>query len=99
MAVVALVATLAVPAVEGMTGANARKAAGELAGTMRAMFDMAALKSQTCRVALDFDKRTFRTECAKGKKLLEVRRNGELDDRTLEEKYPDEKDAELRRIL
>jgi general secretion pathway protein H len=99
MAVVALVATLAVPAVEGMTGANARKAAGELAGTMRAMFDTAALRNCTCRVVLDFEKRAFSSDCAPGKKRLEVGRNGEIDDRTLEERYPGEKDAELRRIL
>ena len=35
LAVIALVATLAVPAVSALTGANARKAASELAGSMR----------------------------------------------------------------
>ncbi|HVI92497.1 MAG TPA: prepilin-type N-terminal cleavage/methylation domain-containing protein, partial [Anaeromyxobacter sp.] len=36
--VIALAATLAVPALASITGANARKAAGELAGSMRALY-------------------------------------------------------------
>jgi general secretion pathway protein H len=99
MAVVALVASLAVPAVEGMTGANARKAAGELAGSMRALFDTAALRHATCRMVLDLDKRAYWAECAKGRAGMAAGDAREPDDRTLEERFPDEKDADVRRIL
>ncbi len=99
MAVVALLAALAVPAVEGLTGANARKAAGELAGSMRALFDTAALRNATCRMVLDLDKRAYWAECATGRAGIAADPEREPDDRTLEERFPDEKDADVRRIL
>ncbi|BDG04339.1 hypothetical protein AMOR_33350 [Anaeromyxobacter oryzae] len=99
MAVIALLATLAVPAVEAITGANARKAAGELAGSMRALFDTAALRHATCRMALDLDKRAYWAECAPGRAGISANPDREPDDRTLEERFPGEKDADVRRIL
>jgi general secretion pathway protein H len=93
--VIALLGALAIPALEGVTGANARKAAGELAGTMRALFDTAALRHETCRLVLDLDKRAWSAECGAAREAV----SGRDEARSLEERFPDEKDEELRRLL
>jgi general secretion pathway protein H len=96
--VIGLLAAMAVPAVESVSGANARKAAGELAGAMRYLFDSAALRHATCRIALDLEGRSWWAECAPGAAGIAadpVR----ADEKKLEERFPDEKDAEVRRLL
>lgn len=98
VAVIALAATLAVPALASITGANARKAAGELAGSMRALYDVAALRNATCRMALDLDKRSWWAECAPGRAGI-ARDPERAPEASLEERFPDEKDAEVRRLL
>jgi general secretion pathway protein H len=95
LAVIALVATLAVPAVSALSGANARKAASELAGSMRALFEIAGLRHATCRLALDLDAGTWQAECARGRAGLS--RDGEPSD--LAERFPAEHDEEIRRLL
>lgn len=97
LAIVALVAAMAGPALAGMTGANARKAAGELAGSMRALFDIAALRNATCRMAIDLDARTFEAECAPGNAA--VRPGEDEDDEELGLRFSDESDPEIRRVL
>jgi len=98
LAVVAAAAALAVPALAGISGANARRAAGELAGSMRVLFDTAALHHATCRVALDLDRRTFWAECAPGP--AGIAPGGERgDDADLAERFPDETDPEVRKVL
>jgi general secretion pathway protein H len=99
IAVVALVAAMAVPALSAVTGADTRKAAGELAGSMRALFDSAALRHATCRLALDVEGRSFWAECAPGRAGLARDPARAPDAKTLEERFPGEKDAELRRVL
>jgi general secretion pathway protein H len=94
MAVIAIMAVMAAPALATFTGANARKAAGQLAGSMRAMFDVAALGHKTCRMAIDLDKRTFGAECAPGP--AGVKPGAERDE---EEKFPEEADPEIRHML
>jgi general secretion pathway protein H len=96
--VIALASTLAVPALASITGANARKSAGELAGSMRALFDVAALRHATCRMALDVGKRAFWAECAPGRAGI-ARDPERATDADLQERFPDEKDAEVRRLL
>ncbi len=96
LAVVAGAAAMAVPALNSISGANARKAAGELAGTMRALFDTAALRHSTCRVAIDVDKRAFWAECAPGPAGVAP---GGGDDESLAIRFPDESDPEIRRVL
>ena len=64
---IALATTFVVPALRSVSGANARKAAGELAGSMRALFDIAALRHATCRMALDLDGGAWWAECAPGR--------------------------------
>jgi general secretion pathway protein H len=82
--------------VGSITGAKAREAAGQLAGGMRFMFDTAALRHATCRIALDLEARTWWAECAPS--AAGVARDPE-DDAALERRFSDEKSAELRRLL
>ena len=49
---------------------GARQAAGELAGTLRYLFDTAALRHATCRLAIDVDGQAFWPECAPGAATL-----------------------------
>jgi len=97
--VIGLLAAMAVPAVESVTGANARKAAGELAGAMRYLFDSAALRHATCRLALDLEGRSWWAECAPGPAGIAADPERAEDERKLEERFPEEKDAEIRRLL
>lgn len=99
IAVIALVAAMAVPALQSITGADTRKAAGQLAGSMRALFDTAALRHATCRLALDLENRAFWAECAPGRAGISKDPEREPDARALEDRFPDEKDGELRRLL
>lgn len=97
---IAVFAAMAVPAVDAITGANARKSAGELAGAMRYLFDTAALRHVTCRLALDLDAREWWAECAPGR--AGVARDPERDgdeERSLAERFPDERDADARKLL
>ncbi len=99
LGIVSLLAALAAPALGSLTGADARKAAGELAGSMRALFDTAALRHSTCRMVLDLDHRGWSAECAPGAAGIARDSRKSPDDETLEQRFPDEKDAELRRLL
>ncbi len=96
LSLIALLAGLAAPAVGTVTGANAREAAGRLAGAMRYMYDTAALRHTTCRIALDAETRSWWTECAPA--AMGVAR-GEEDDAELARRFSGEKNAELRRLL
>jgi general secretion pathway protein H len=99
VAVIGLLAAMAVPALESVTGANARKAAGELAGSMRYLFDTAALRHATCRLALDLDGRTWWAECAPERTGVAPDPERAGSEKTLEERFPAEKDAEVRKLL
>lgn len=104
IAIIATMAALAVPGLASVTGANARQAAGELAGSMRALFDTAALRHATCRAVLDLADRTWWAECARGP--VGIARDPDrapaapaLSDQELQERFPGERDAEVRRLL
>ncbi|MEN9798744.1 MAG: hypothetical protein RL653_2440 [Pseudomonadota bacterium] len=63
----------AVMGVGALTGAAAKSAAGELAGTVRTLYDTANLAGKTCRLVFDLGKArdeearvTYWAECAKG---------------------------------
>ena len=96
--VVAIVAAAAAPAVESITGANARKAAGELAGAMRVLFDTARLRHATCRLALDLDGRAWSAACAPRRVGLSREPERAETEQELAERFPDE-DSEERRLL
>jgi general secretion pathway protein H len=95
LAVIALAATLAVPALASLTGADARRSAAELAGSMRALFEIAGLRHATCRMTLDLDASSWEAECARGR--AGVARDE--DARDLAERFPAEPDEEVRRLL
>jgi general secretion pathway protein H len=102
IAVVAVMAAAAVPAVSSISGANARAAAGELAGGLRWLFDTAALRHQTCRMALDLDRGWWWPECTSGEGRGPVlSREGTVaeEDEALADRFPDERNAEARRLL
>ena len=70
--VIAIAGTLlgaTVVSISALTGARARAALGELGGTMRALYDTAALTGHTCRLVFDLPAGdttgfTYRAECA-----------------------------------
>jgi general secretion pathway protein H len=103
VAVIAVLAAAVMPSVASLSGADARQAAGELSGSLRYLFDTAALRHATCRMVLDLDGRTFGAECAP--RLVGVARGADAaaadatDDEELERRFPDERDAERRRLL
>ncbi len=105
IAVVAVMAAAAAPAVESVTGANARAAAGELAGGLRWLFDTAALRHETCRMALDLDRGSWWPECTagegRGRRGPVLSREGTLaeEDQSLVDRFPDERNADVRRLL
>jgi len=106
VAVMAVMAAAVMPALSSLSGADARKGAGELAGSLRALYDTAALRHATCRMVLDLDGRTFGAECAPrlatGSSVVKddgkAGRAGAAEE-DLETRFPDEKDAERRRLL
>jgi general secretion pathway protein H len=102
VAVVAVLAAAVIPSVSSLSGADARKAAGELSGSLRFLFDTAALRHATCRMVLDLDGRAWAAECAP--RLVGVARGAgpEAEAATEEElqrRFPDEEDADRRRLL
>jgi general secretion pathway protein H len=97
--IIALITASVMPALASLTGADARKAAGELGGSLRYLFDTAALRHATCRMALDLDGRAFWAECAQGKAGISKKEEEEPTDEELERRFPDEADAEQRRLL
>jgi len=100
--IVAILAAASLPALSAVTGANARAAAGELAGAARYVFETAALRHETCRLAVDLENETWWAECTKGRWLAErdeaAARKAEEDEALLQ-RFPDERDAEKRRLL
>jgi general secretion pathway protein H len=99
IAVVGIISAAAVPALRGITGANARQAAGELAGSLRYLFDTAALRHTTCRMAIDFENRATWAECAPRAVTLAAKDEPSRVSRELEERFPDERDADRRRLM
>jgi len=105
VAVIGVMAFAAAPAVNSFTGANARSAAGQIAGASRYLFDTAVLRHQTCRLVVDIDHQEWWAECtvaAPGGKRSQpvVGKDGLAeDDEQLSRGYSDEPDAEKRRIL
>jgi general secretion pathway protein H len=99
VAVIGLLALAAAPALGTLTGANAREAAGRLAGGMRFLFDTAALRNATCRMALDAPNRAWWAECAPGGAAMLSRDAGRSDEEDLAKRFPDEKDEQVRQLL
>ena len=102
LAVIAVLAGAAAPALNGVTGANARQAAGEIAGSMRALFDVAALRHETCRMVLDFQERAWWAECTRRSTPTvpgEEQDQNEDEDADLEARFEEVDNPEKRRLL
>jgi general secretion pathway protein H len=102
IAIAAVLSAAAIPALNSVTGAHARSAAGELSGAARHLFDTAALRHQTCRLALDLDEGAWWAECTEGRAHIardQSSSSREEDDAALEERFPDEREAEKRKLL
>jgi general secretion pathway protein H len=99
VAVIGLLALAAAPALGSLTGANAREAAGRLAGGMRFLFDTAALRHATCRLALDGPNRTWWAECAETSAAALTDDKGRREQEDLARRFPDEKDEQIRKLL
>lgn len=71
IAVATMLSGMLVVGLGALTGARARAALGELGGTVRALYDTAALTGHTCRLVFDLPASEatgfgYRAECAKG---------------------------------
>lgn len=106
IAVIGVVVAAAAPAFSSFTGANARAAAGEIAGASRFLYDTAALRHETCRLALDMDKRSWWAECTTAAKegrrrqpVMSKDGTAEDDELTLARQFPDDPDAEKHAFL
>jgi general secretion pathway protein H len=99
IAIAAVISAAALPALRGVSGANAKQAAGEVAGSLRYLFDTAALRHTTCRLALDIEKHAFWPECAPRAVTLARQDEPSRVSRELEERFPDEKDPDRRRLM
>ncbi len=101
--IVGVLSAAAMPAVNAVTGANVRSAAGELSGAARYLFETAALRHETCRLALDLDGAAWWAECTKDRAFAAREPSSaperEEDDAALAERFPEERDAEKRRLL
>lgn len=71
--IVAMLFSAAVMGIGSITGAKAKGAAGELAGTIRSLYDSAALRGKTCRLVFEIpdpkneeEPTKYHAECAEG---------------------------------
>ena len=62
VAILALAVSVVIPAVSNITRAEMRETAGILAGTVRSLYDQAALSGQTYRLVLNLEKNTISSE-------------------------------------
>ena len=98
IAVLAVMSAAAMPSLNAVTGASARAAAGELSGAARYLFETAALRHQTCRLALDLDHASWWPECTAGR-AAPGKEAALEEEAALEDRFPDERDAEKRKLL
>ncbi len=90
--------------VGALTGAKAKEASTELAGTIRSLYDTAALSGRTCRLVFELPETKdedgavkWRAECAKGGATATAKRDDELKE--LRKKTKDKvKDSRFRRL-
>jgi len=73
IAIIAVLFSAAVIGIGAVTGAQAKSSAGELAGTIRSLYDTAALSGRTCRIVFEIPSEKeegtpvrYHAECAQG---------------------------------
>ncbi|MFZ5445316.1 MAG: pilus assembly FimT family protein [Myxococcota bacterium] len=104
MGIIVMLFAAVVFGIGALTGAKAKESSTELAGTIRALYDTAALSGRTCRLVFtlpqDRDEEgavTWRAECAKGGATASAKRDDELKEaRTRKDKVKD--DDRFRRL-
>ncbi|PZR08869.1 MAG: prepilin-type cleavage/methylation domain-containing protein [Archangium gephyra] len=91
--------------VGALTGAKAQEASTELAGTIRALYDTAALSGRTCRLVFDLPEEKneegavkWRAECAKGGVTATSKRDDELKELRAKTKDKVKDDKRFRRL-
>lgn len=93
--------------VGALTGAKAKEASAELAGTIRALYDSAALSGKTCRLVFELPKKSaedepvkYHAECAKGGITAGANREDEQReaDRKDKKRRSDENDTRFRSL-
>jgi len=87
LAVAAALFSAVVLGLGALTGAQARKAMGELGAASRSLYDTAALSGNTCRLVFllpkdDSAEFTYRAECANGPVTTSLDRDQEIRDAT-----------------
>jgi general secretion pathway protein H len=87
LAIIAVLFATVVIGVGALTGAKAKQASTELGGTIRALYDTAALSGKTCRLVFELPEPkdedgavTWRAECARGNLAVGARRDEDLKD-------------------
>ena len=85
LTIVVLLFAAVVMSVGALTGARAKESSTELAGTIRALYDTAALSGRTCRLVFNLPQPkdeetavTWRAECAKAGATAAAKRDEEL---------------------
>jgi general secretion pathway protein H len=106
LGIIVLLFAAVVFGVGALTGAKAKESATELAGTIRALYDSAALSGRTCRLVFELPQErdedgavTWRAECAKGGVTAGAKRDDELRAvNDLERKKKDRRDDDDERF-
>lgn len=105
LTIVVVLFAAVVMGVGALTGAKAKETSTELAGTIRALYDTAALSGRTCRLVFNLPGPkeeetavTWRAECAKAGATASQKRDEELKDaqKSLKDKVAD--DGRFRRL-
>jgi len=85
LAIVVMLFAAVIMGVGSLTGTKAKEASAELAGTIRSLYDTAALSGRTCRLVFELPEArdddgavTWRAECAKGAITAAAKRDDEL---------------------
>jgi general secretion pathway protein H len=85
IAIVASLFAAAIMGVGALTGVKAKEASAQLAGTIRSLYDTAALSGRTCRLVFELPEErdeagavTWRAECATGAVTTTAKREDEI---------------------
>ncbi len=105
LGIVVLLFAAVVLGVGSLTGAKAKESSTELAGTIRALYDTAALSGRTCRLVFTMPAPraeetavTWRAECSKSGATASARRDEELKETRAEGKDKVKDDERFRRM-
>jgi general secretion pathway protein H len=105
LGIIVLLFSAVVFSVGALSGAQAKQSSTELAGTIRALYDTAALSGRTCRIVFTLPAErdeegasSWRAECAKGGATASAKRDDELKDARAAAKDKVKEDPRFRRL-